>query len=72
MCILRSLLAAVAYGVVALAAALFTRPAAAVVILSATGMTGGPSPVPLAAKARLSLSGTWPSRTTIAPGSSAR
>jgi hypothetical protein len=58
MCIVRSLFVAVAYGAAALAATLFARPAAAVVILSATGLTGGPSPVPLAAEARLSLSGT--------------
>lgn len=58
MCILRSLLGAVVFGVATLAAVLFARPAAAVVILSATGMSGGPSPVPLAAEARLSLSGT--------------
>jgi len=56
--VLRSLVVAVVYGATALAVTLFARPAAAVVILSATGMTGGPSPVPLAAEARLSLSGT--------------
>jgi len=57
MCFLRSFLVSVTLVVVALAATLFAKPAAAVT-LSASGMTSGTNPMPIAAQAQFALSGT--------------
>ena len=72
MCFLRSFLVSMTLAVVALAATLFAKPAAATVMLAASGSTSGANPVPIAAQAQLALSGTTLSvvLSNVSPGSS--
>jgi len=72
MCFLRSFLVSMTLVVVTLAATLFAKPAAATVMLAASGSTSGANPVPIAAQAQLALSGTTLSvvLSNVSPGSS--
>jgi hypothetical protein len=58
MCFLRSFLTSMTLIVGTVAATIFAKPAAATVMLSASGLTSGINPVPIAASAQLAISGT--------------
>jgi hypothetical protein len=72
MCFLRSFLVSMTLVVVTLAATLFAKPAAATVMLAASGSTSGANPAPIAAQAQFALSGTTLSvvLSNVSPGSS--